>query len=133
MKTAWLLTSIFFLFCRASVALYGPETYKAPAAVATMACQQSDFKQAQAIVHALQSNAVADALAVLPQALRELRSTPNTSSRYAARALCVHELTPSAIAGPPYPAPSWVVRMKALGVRYTYYEPDGLWLNGLIR
>ena len=130
MKAAYLVTLIFVFCCRVSLALYGPDTDRVPVAVSTVACEQADFLQGRAIVRALQSSNVSDALAVLPAAMSEWQNTPMASGRYAARAFCVHELIPKEIVMGPQPIPSAVAQMRAIGIGYYYYEPDARWFNG---
>ena len=130
MKATFVLASVLGFGCRVSLALYSPDTERVSIAVSTLACQEAEFKQGQAIVQALQSQSLADAMAVLPDALTELRNTPELSPFYPARAFCVHELVPSAIVMRQLPTPPAVTRMRTLGLNYFYYEPDARWFVG---
>src|SRR5271155_4464964 len=104
MKLRYLVPLLVFSW-HVSLALYSPDIDRVPVAVSTLACQESGFKQSQAIVRALQSQKPTDATAVLPDALAELRGTAKTSPLYPARAFCVHELVPEAIVMGPHPTP----------------------------
>ncbi len=61
MKTTYVLASIFVLCCRASFALYSPDTERVDVAVSTSACQQATFVKDRRIVEALQRQTVPDA------------------------------------------------------------------------
>ena len=124
MKTTCVLASIFVLSCRASFALYSPDTERVDVAVSTLACQQAKFMHDQAIVQALRGRSISGAMAVLPGALAELKGTPTAAPLYSARAFCVHELVPSSLERNQQSA---VTRLKNIGLNYFYYEPDARW------
>lgn len=114
--------------------IYGPSLIRADAATDSLACQRSEFSETDQIVQAMKSGAPEDALRVLGAALREWRTTPETSVDYSARAFCIHELVPSRLPRQGKVGSSASTRPTALaiafarlGIHYFYYEPDAEW------
>lgn len=114
--------------------IYGPSLVRAEASVALPACQDAVFTQSYEVTQAMTSRDPDAVLRVLGGAVREWRTTPETSEVYAARAFCIHELVPNRLPREGETSSSQVnkptaivVRFQDLGIRYFYYDPDAQW------
>ncbi len=133
MKVDWLIAAVLVGYSQLGFAIYGPSLVRANRSVAVLACQEARFDHGREILRTMRNPTPALIQSSLAPALQELRNTPSTSALYPARAFCVHELVPSALAahgdGEARTIPTAEVKiLGTLGVNYFYYEPEARWL-----
>lgn len=133
MKKGWLLCLILLAGSHSCRAIYGPSLTRADVEVSQRACQEAHFAKSQEITNAVHGRNSAQVLAVLGDALREWRATPEASALYPARAFCIHEVVPTHL--PPnldalakLTPTAEVLRFREFGVAYFYYGPDDEWV-----
>jgi hypothetical protein len=113
---------------------YGPLLTRVDPALASQACQEAGFTQREAIVSAVRSQNSTEIENVLGLALEELKTENRSSTKYAAKAFCVHEIIPSllpaarnSIRGHVEEPTNDVKKFRSMGIIYKFYDPDGSW------